>query len=276
MQHIADAITAYTQAGWHLLPLQPGLKIPFPGSRGVKDATSNPGDLMPWVAAGIPINLGLAMGKSGLIAVDIDKRSGGLETIERLATQGKTLPPTLTVATAQQGRHHYFWAPEETVKNAKGKLPGIDIKAGNGYVILPPSRLIETDNHAAGEYTWLDPYSGVKPVPQWLRDLICEKPETVEQVRRQARHQRGGQRPTSRPDVLLDAMCRGLRALPANSYRNNYLFWAANRAAEMIAKGEVAQHSADRALYSAARDCGLTHQETRATINSALRVLSAE
>lgn len=266
-----EAIDAYTAAGWHLLPLQPGLKIPFPGTQGVKDATSDRRVLFDWLHRHPDMNLGLAMGRSKLMAIDIDRRSGGFETLRRLSDQGKVFTPTLTVATAQQGEHRYYHPPRGvTIKNAKGQWPGIDIKTGNGYVILPPSELVETENHSAGVYDWKDTTSGIKPLPDWVVNELREREETVEQVRRQAR--KGPQvAPGSRPEARLQAMCRELARLPANSYRNNYLFWATNRAAEMVSKGELGQHQAIAQLREAADACGLTPLEVKATIGSAFK-----
>jgi hypothetical protein len=55
--------------------------------------------------------------------------------------------------------------------------------------------------------------------------------------------------------------------------RNNPLYWASRRAAEMIAAGEVAREDAEEALVAAAREAGLRggEPEARRTFASAMR-----
>lgn len=79
----------------------------------------NPGD-----------NIGIVCGASGLMVVDIDSAEG-----EHTASQW-SLPPTLEART-RRGRHLYFRARGETINSVK--FAGLDVKAGNGFVVAPPS-----------------------------------------------------------------------------------------------------------------------------------------
>lgn len=91
------------------------------------------------IKAGYCYNIGIATGKiSGITVIDIDQKSGGLETWERI-TEKFSVPDTYTVQTGGGGFHLYFkYTPEmKTGTNLLG--PGIDIRNDGGYVIAPPS-----------------------------------------------------------------------------------------------------------------------------------------
>jgi putative DNA primase/helicase len=107
-------------------------------------------------------NIGVVAQKSGFLVVDIDPRSGGVDSYEKfLELLEHDLPDTVEQFTGiynyggvpQRGRHIFFScsADEKLIGNLKSLgLPGIDIKH-NGYVLLAPSR------HASGvDYEWVE------------------------------------------------------------------------------------------------------------------------
>lgn len=160
----------YAANGWEVFPLSAG-KLPYKGSHGVLDATSKPS----WVAAmwsGIPQLT--KEGKSwqaspssniagripeGLVVLDIDPRSGGLDTFDKLLELcGAADLATLTTLSGRGdgGQHRYYFAPEGKLSQARlnkwaeglgvgsqnkagGWISGIDLKTRGGYCLLPPS-----------------------------------------------------------------------------------------------------------------------------------------
>jgi len=105
-------------------------------------------------------NIGVYCQGSGFIVIDIDPRSGGIESFEKFEEQlGITLPKTVEAytgiytyqGTQNRGRHLYFKVEdgEQFMGNLKSYgLNGIDIKY-NGYVMVSPSR------HGSGvTYDW--------------------------------------------------------------------------------------------------------------------------
>jgi len=90
-------------------------------------------------------NIGIITGKiSNITVVDIDKKSGGLETLKTL-----DLPDTLISQTGGGGMH-YFYQYQEGMNNRAGVYQGVDIRGEGGYVVVAPSL------HVSGErYKWI-------------------------------------------------------------------------------------------------------------------------
>jgi putative DNA primase/helicase len=120
--------------------------------------------------------IGLPMGENGLFALDFDPRreesadpdTGEVTvrewTLEQLkadteAQIGCELPVSLAVRTPSGGVHVYYLQPDdggEPLRN-RGVLPRhVDTRGQGGYVIAPPSRIVEPcANATAGDYRFL-------------------------------------------------------------------------------------------------------------------------
>lgn len=179
----------YARNGWHVFPLAPNSKVPTAGSRGFKDATTDPARIEEMWRDPY-FNVGLATGRiSGLFVLDVDTKDGrpGLESARLL-----NLPRTLTVRTPTGGFHAYFSLPFGA-KCASGKdmLPGIDWRCDGGYVVaagsvtpkgtyliarqapiatLPQHLLLRAANWAKEYRVRRDADSGDMVLPQGSRD----------------------------------------------------------------------------------------------------------
>jgi hypothetical protein len=94
---------------------------------------------------------------NGFLVVDVDKKSGGLETAAQFEWGD-----TLKVNTPSGGFHLFYKWDEATcgaIRNGVGVLPGIDIRSSGGYVIL---------------YADIDA-SKMKPLPGWVLTFLAEK-----------------------------------------------------------------------------------------------------
>jgi putative DNA primase/helicase len=137
---------------------------------GVKDATTNLAIIQSWNAKFPKANIGIATGSiSGILALDIDPKNGGNESLKQLIAKHGELSQTPSVVTGSGGYHYYFQHPSQPVTNKTGLFPGIDIKTDGGYVVAPPS-LHLNGNH----YEWLvtldeTPFA---PVPDWLLQTL--------------------------------------------------------------------------------------------------------
>jgi hypothetical protein len=99
-----------------------------------------------WWARNPLANLGLACGRSGLIVADIDPRHGSDEisfwekAVERVDTV-RTLTPS-------GGIHLWFSAPPGEFTVSVGRfLTGVDIRAGNGYVMPRSNHILNEPYH---------------------------------------------------------------------------------------------------------------------------------
>lgn len=161
----------YIERGWWVLPLIPGTKQPLSRlvPNGVHNASNDLATITRWWTAEPNAGIGVAVKPSGLVAIDIDPRNGGFETMERLEAQHGPLVSDVLAYTGGGGEHRVF--SSQLVDNLPGKLgQGVDVKA-DGYICVEPSI------HPSGKaYAWeasSDPLEGCTPsnLPGWVRDL---------------------------------------------------------------------------------------------------------
>lgn len=139
MTETLTAALDYAARGWAVFPLNG--KVPAT-ARGFKDASTDPEKIREWFGDGAR-NVGVAI-PDGHFVLDVDIRSGGMDTFNRIKGD---LPTTLTARTGTGGGHLWFRGEPPTVK-----LPGIDVKkGGKGYVVAPPS--IHPDTGKAYEWS---------------------------------------------------------------------------------------------------------------------------
>jgi hypothetical protein len=215
-------------------------------------------------------NVGVACGPSRLVVIDLDThgelpedwRLPGIRDGRDVLSQvcewaGQPCPATRMVATPSGGRHLYFTAPAgSTVRNSASLIgPLIDVRASGGYVL------------GAGSVVDGKPYDVLEtgdpvPLPSWIGRLLTRTPGAPPAPSRQAA------RPGARMRGLL-ATVRG--GQPGD--RNNPLYWASRRAAEMIATGQISREDAEEPLVAAALEAGLRggEAEARRTFTSAMR-----
>ena len=90
-----EAALSYAARGWRVFPVTPGRKAPPLISEWQHKATTDSATIRGWWDQWPTANVAIATGaESGLVVVDVDPRSGGLETLP-----GLNLPPTVTAHT---------------------------------------------------------------------------------------------------------------------------------------------------------------------------------
>lgn len=148
---VVSAALWYASIGLHIFPLQAGAKIPHRGTRGCKDAATDPDQIIEWWRRWPDSNVAIATGHL-VDVIDID----GPEGVTSWA-RTTNLPAVLgTVNTPRAGGTHLYVAASGE-GNAAGIFPGVDIRGLGGYCVAPPSYVI-TDNYS-GRYTWRRPLS---------------------------------------------------------------------------------------------------------------------
>ncbi|MBI3410706.1 MAG: bifunctional DNA primase/polymerase, partial [Planctomycetes bacterium] len=160
----------YASHGLPVFPLKPRAKEPLT-PHGFKDATTDQVRIAAWWQEWPDANIGIPTGTAtGLLAVDVDPRNGGDDSLEQLLLKHGRLPDTAEQMTGARGRHILFRHPGFPVP--KALAPGIDLKGDGGYIVVAPSV------HPNGNsYRW-DGIAGAKallnpaPAPSWLVELI--------------------------------------------------------------------------------------------------------
>lgn len=176
----------YVVNGWEVGPLcerdpdnphivkGPFGKTPHPRltPRGVLDFTNVAGMAAVWWGSGTPWNIGIRPPAS-MFVLDIDPRSGGLNTLRKWANTfadplTPLAAPTLTTISGRWdgGRHLYFQHPGGKLSAKRLKGTGVDLKTHAGYVVAAPSIHPDTGR----PYIRID--HPVAVPPRWLVDLL--------------------------------------------------------------------------------------------------------
>lgn len=139
-------------------------------------ATTSEDVIRAWWREHPSANVGIATGPaSGLLVLDVDPRNGGDLALEALLASHGGLEPTMRVETGGGGVHFYLAHPSGGAPLRGALAKGLDVKAGGGTVVAPPSL------HASGRrYAWA---AGASPrdlapavLPSWLLALVTVHP----------------------------------------------------------------------------------------------------
>lgn len=188
-----DAALEYAEAGLSVIPLHSVLedgsctcgvaRCHSPGKHprtknGLKDATTDKSTIEKWWSETRWPNASIGGVGGNYLCLDIDAKSGGLKTLDRLVKANSKLPSTAVVETGEydgeRGLHYWFKVPEGvSAATRTGVREGIDIRCQGGYGVLPPSP------HSSGvDYSWVaGGISECVECPEWVLDLV---PEFVE------------------------------------------------------------------------------------------------
>jgi P4 family phage/plasmid primase-like protien len=261
------------------------------------EATSDLDTLSSWFKGRNDLNYGIFMEGSGLLALDIDVKSGGWPSWEQLEDKCMyDFLPTIEVRTgvkhyknvSNRGAHKYYIAPESfrfTSNLSKVGFPGIDIKH-NGYVLGPGS------THWSGvKYEWLDGHAPWEVSAQSLPEHSLgymgrvstskrtysgkssigdeewqEKWETLMRANPEA---------TAYAKATLRNICGALSKMKPGTGRNNVLNAAAYSMGRLIGGGQIGFEAAKNELRSAIQKAyGAEFVVKEAAVDSTLRVWS--
>jgi hypothetical protein len=174
--NLKDALAYAAERGWPVFPVPPNTKASHKAAKdyggrkwgNTRDPDEIARDFTRWPHAGIGLMCGAA---SGVFVLDVDAPEAhgvdGFASLAALEAEHGKLPPTLMAETPSSGRHYFFAWPTDgiDVKSRSGKVgAGLDVKATNGIVLLPPTR------KGDGCYRWLNDLP-IAPAPEWLLAL---------------------------------------------------------------------------------------------------------
>jgi hypothetical protein len=256
-----DAALRYAKRGWPVFPCKPHGKTPLT-EHGFEDATIDVPQIGLWWVRWPDANVAIATGEPGPDVVDFDIKNGvdGEEAYHALVKAAMLRGCHTLIITPSGGAHVYFAGTEQ--HNGSLAKVGVDFRSKGGYVLAPPSHVVEYDD--AGEVTYADYYvlckqrqqTGTPIEWQKVKDILVPPPAPRVPVTpgREAS-------PSARISGALRAMGE---AQPGE--RNHMLYWAAKRLVEC--DGTVTDFTD---LYSVAERVGLTHDEIDKTMRSAQR-----
>lgn len=275
------AAYGYAQLGWHVFPLRPNDKRPAVTDWENK-ATTDPQRIQAaWTGPYAHSGIGIACGPSRLVVVDLDTAKGdtppepwnlpgivdGADVLAELYSRAGDRVPfgaTPIARTASGGLHLYFAAPEvREVRNSTSKVGWkIDVRAGGGYVVAPPST-------AAGQpYTWeTTPAVAAQPLPAWLLRRMLPEPQAP--VQRPVAPRRGRRAEGYAATALDGEIERVLDAQPGT--RNDTLHRAAFSLGQLVAAGRLEPRLVVDELLAAGAHIGLPEREVQNTITSGMR-----
>ncbi|NMH96608.1 bifunctional DNA primase/polymerase [Pseudonocardia sp. K10HN5] len=256
------ALAAAIEQQFYVLPVVPRGKTP--AIKSWEDAaTRDPQQIRAWFDQR-PYNIGIAVGRSGLIVVDLDEAHGepappawagarnGRDVLARLAhAAGKSVPDhTYTIQTPTGGIHLYFRQPPGTVfRNTGGTLGWrIDTRASGGYVVAAGSVRRE------GYYRVIN-RAPIAPLPAWLADALAPPPPPPPVAPIELPRGRAG----AYVRAVVEGECRAVTEA-ATGTRHRTLLRAARILGELVGGGVLDESAARAALnQAAARHIGVDH-----------------
>jgi hypothetical protein len=175
--NLRAAALRYAHMGWPVFPLATRTKVPAigkaKGGRGFLDAHCDVSRIDRWWRKYPTHNIGLATGHLfDVIDVDVKQQAGGVNSFLDLLRRGAVyndagdvvgntvIPDVHALAVTATGGMHFYIEPAGEANHA-ALAPGIDYRAGGGYVVAPPSTL---GSHGKS-YTWM-----VTPSPTIRKD----------------------------------------------------------------------------------------------------------
>lgn len=232
---------------------------------GAKDASIDVEIIGNWWRQYPLANIGLNVGKSRLLVIDIDPAHGGDLRNLPLTRAGAY---TTMVRTGGLGWHLYYEAPPNlNISNSNKRCPaGIDIRAGEGaYVVAPPSQ------HASGRYYQFvrgrEPWNlAPQPLPISLLPILTIKDEPVQ--RTEPINMPVGNHHVYAEKALQNELDRLAQAKEGS--RNATLNTAAFSLGQLVGAGLLSRSEVETVLTQAAKSIGLGETETYKTLQSGL------
>jgi len=163
-----EAALMYAELGWRIIPCKALDKSPH-----IKEwpsrATSSAEQIRRWWKKWPNALIGVLTGDAGRIVLDVDEKNGkhGEATLAGHVQKYGPLPETMEHRTPSLGRQVWFCLPEgQHLRTGVCALgDGLDVKADAGYVIVPPSVMVD-----GRTYEWINSPLTHEPAlaPTWI------------------------------------------------------------------------------------------------------------
>ncbi len=174
-----EAALEWAKQGFFVFPVRPLGKAPL-GGNGSRDATIDPEIITRWWTETPNANIGANPALSGHFALDQDGPRGAA-TLAALELERGLLPATLTFKTPRGPSNLHYWfkgrCASSTGTDTAGLGPKLDTRGyPNGYVLLPPSRVIDKEKGIDGDYTIAFNHE-IAAGPNWIAEVLNRRRE---------------------------------------------------------------------------------------------------
>lgn len=165
----------YAAQGFVVFAVGPD-KIPFLGTQGWRDGTTDPDKLRAMWKKWPHANIACVPGESGKMVIDTDPGHSMDELHEKLEVMPET--PLIT-ETPRGGKHYWFdLAPGDNVRPSASKISEkVDVRGHGSYVVLPPSSTPD------GSYRWSHPSYLPMPRATFRTEAMIRAANTKRQTR---------------------------------------------------------------------------------------------
>jgi len=152
--NVLGAALWYAQHGLPVFPLAYPSKVPMKGTNGLLDASTDEARVREMFHELAQQNIAIATGHAYDV-IDVDTETGHTSIIGSIADDLAFLPEIQGVALTPRGMH--FYVPVTGRGNTTAIFEGVDYRGMGGYVVAPPSYVVEPDKGIDGPYVWLLP-----------------------------------------------------------------------------------------------------------------------
>jgi len=141
-----QAALHYREKGFSVIPIRPDKK-PFTQWTEFQRRSATEAEIREWWGKWPKANVGIVTGEiSGVFVVDCDNEDAYQKVQELLPDNFVSC-----IVKSPRGYHIYLiYSANQTIGNATGVMPGVDIRGEGGYIIAPPS--INAEGKA---YSWM-------------------------------------------------------------------------------------------------------------------------
>ena len=218
-------------------------KVPVKDFKWKEQCSSDPEVIASWSTLYPQMKFfGLPCGpENGILVLDVDVKSGGLETIKNYH-----VPLTQTQRTLSGGIHYVFKYPNDgkVYGNRVGFDAGLDIRGAKGYIAV-----YGLDSTPLAE------------CPEWLKEQALSVEKAVVDFDNLVKVS-----PEVARNILAEA-CQNVLDAPAGE-SNNILNVEAYKVGQLLPSNSINHDEAFNALFNAAKEKGKEDYESTATINS--------
>ena len=224
-------------------------------------------------------SMGVVLGQvsHNVVVIDLD----GWDCVRLFQAQFPSLLNTYTVLTGSLGGLHLYYRPESLPENMNVRIEGaggIEIRGNGQYVIAPPSPHLSGFFYKVQNRVAIMRLESMSEIAGWLAAVRetnqSERNEAIVAASQGKQWELPLEAARKKRNFLQTVLSREIARVETAGYgaRNNSLFYAGLRLANLAAGGELNWLDCEMRLLAAAISVGTPEVEARRTIASAWRI----